>query len=435
MINMIRNFSNIDFSNIILETSLFGESQDISNLSKKIYNYGKEISINLNDEISKTNIDENSTYSGIIHSIGYKLINMDKICVNINMNNFDKNKLIKISINGKQLKNKLYSIPGKILIILNCLMEYPNITSEILQNIHSYIDILSKSAMELIALTKIDSLIMNEDVNHKEDVSEYINELNNIIDDIRKYYEKSDYAKLLTPRKKKIDKMEEYVRGALDRKYTLRIPLYKIEDASKHTQDLIENKFIKDVQTILANYNNYVLLSPNWDEDEDIYIYLTLKEPFGKKGDDNKRKKDSDEDLKNKEKNYNIDTNDNSLNEATIKTKLSKKERDALSDDEFGLPLLRKYPLNDEEHIKQAIKMFHYCKPNYKAELAKNIIKKVKEFKLENKVFISNRNPFKKYFPEWMIKDSGKKYNDNNKEENFSNNQNECVVLVNGKLL
>ena len=101
------------------------------------------------------------------------------------------------------------------------------------------------------------------------------------------------------------------MKGALERKYTLRVPLYKVEDANKETRDVVENKFIKDIQEIVSKYNNYAILSPNWDEDEDIFIYLTLKEPFGEEGDKKERMKDSKEDQKDKSENPSVDTNDN----------------------------------------------------------------------------------------------------------------------------
>ena len=64
-------------------------------------------------------------------------------------------------------------------------------------------------------------------------------------------------------------------------------------------------------------------------------------------------------------------------------SKLNTHERDELKDSDFGLPEERKFPLIDEVHIRQAIKMFSYCPKNKKKELRKNINKKIKEFNLD----------------------------------------------------
>lgn len=73
-------------------------------------------------------------------------------------------------------------------------------------------------------------------------------------------------------------------------------------------------------------------------------------------------------------------------------------ERNALDDSEFGLPRLRKYPLNDKKHVKFAIRMFGHCKdPKDRAELAKRIFAKVKEFDMNVK--IGKGNPLYEYAP------------------------------------
>ena len=64
-------------------------------------------------------------------------------------------------------------------------------------------------------------------------------------------------------------------------------------------------------------------------------------------------------------------------------SKINTYERDELKDSDFGLPEERKFPLTDEVHIRQAIKMFSYCPKNKKKELRKNINKKIKEFNLD----------------------------------------------------
>lgn len=64
-------------------------------------------------------------------------------------------------------------------------------------------------------------------------------------------------------------------------------------------------------------------------------------------------------------------------------SKINTHQRDELKDSDFGLPEERKFPLTDEVHIRQAIKMFSYCPKNKKKELRKNINKKIKEFNLD----------------------------------------------------
>jgi len=59
---------------------------------------------------------------------------------------------------------------------------------------------------------------------------------------------------------------------------------------------------------------------------------------------------------------------------------LSTKDRNALPDNSFGLPSQRKFPLNDKDHVLQAIKMFNRCPEKDRKELAKNIQKACKEF-------------------------------------------------------
>lgn len=62
--------------------------------------------------------------------------------------------------------------------------------------------------------------------------------------------------------------------------------------------------------------------------------------------------------------------------------KLSSKERKALSDEEFGIPELRKYPLNDKARVLSAIKFFNKCPKGYEEELARNIIKKMEYYNI-----------------------------------------------------
>lgn len=130
----------------------------------------------------------------------------------------------------------------------------------------------------------------------KENVSKYIDELREMIPKCREFFDKFKYKELLTPRKKTINKMNEYMKGALERKYTLKIPLYKVVNASPDVKEIIENKFIKGLDRIVDKYPNYILMTPDFNDDDDMFIYITLKEPFGDKGDRSDRVRQSKED-------------------------------------------------------------------------------------------------------------------------------------------
>ena len=91
-----------------------------------------------------------------------------------------------------------------------------------------------------------------------------------------------------------------------------------------------------------------------------------------------------------------------------LEVKLTKEERDNLPDSDFGLPKERKYPLiitpkekrasNDKDgasHIRNAIAFFHFCKEKDRKELASNIMKAIKEHKLD--IEIDEKNIIRKY--------------------------------------
>lgn len=61
--------------------------------------------------------------------------------------------------------------------------------------------------------------------------------------------------------------------------------------------------------------------------------------------------------------------NDEVVDEATLTTK----ERNELPASVFGIPSMRKYPLNDADHVKSAIKLFGHCPEDHEKELAGNI--------------------------------------------------------------
>jgi len=97
---------------------------------------------------------------------------------------------------------------------------------------------------------------------------------------------------------------------------------------------------------------------------------------------------------------------------------IDKQTRDSLPDSAFGIPKSRKYPLvvkgNKEvthELVSRAIQFFHYCNPEWKAELAKNIIKVIQKENLP--VTIHPKSQINKYVkvPDNLVKsDTENKY-------------------------
>ena len=60
--------------------------------------------------------------------------------------------------------------------------------------------------------------------------------------------------------------------------------------------------------------------------------------------------------------------------------RLDAEERKELKDSDFGLPEERAYPMPDAAHVCAAESYFRYASDEQKPELAKNILKKAKEF-------------------------------------------------------
>lgn len=82
-----------------------------------------------------------------------------------------------------------------------------------------------------------------------------------------------------------------------------------------------------------------------------------------------------------------------------IESKLSSSKRDSLPDDIFGIPETRSYPMPDEAHVLAAIKMFNRLGDRSKEkELAKNILRFIKKYKMEDEVNVGKDNRFYKYW-------------------------------------
>ena len=84
------------------------------------------------------------------------------------------------------------------------------------------------------------------------------------------------------------------------------------------------------------------------------------------------------------------------LFEEIKKKALTTEQRDDLPEKVFGIPELRKYPLNDRKHVRQAVIMFNYVSPEYEKELAENIKRAMKKFGI--KMNVSDQNRFHKYY-------------------------------------
>lgn len=87
---------------------------------------------------------------------------------------------------------------------------------------------------------------------------------------------------------------------------------------------------------------------------------------------------------------------------------LTTKERNELKPAQFGLPEDRKFPLNDAEHVRSAIKLFGHCPEGKRTMLAKNIRKAANKFGVE----IKKDNLISEYLSESVITESAsnKKY-------------------------
>lgn len=105
----------------------------------------------------------------------------------------------------------------------------------------------------------------------------------------------------------------------------------------------------------------------------------------------NKSKKTDDKSTTNT-KDKNKTSKETNVNESTLPSK----ERNKLDDDTFGIPSLRKYPLNDKAHVLAAIRMFNRVDRKHEKELAHNIIAAMKKYKI-SKDIIGPKNRLQSY--------------------------------------
>ena len=113
-----------------------------------------------------------------------------------------------------------------------------------------------------------------------------------------------------------------------------------------------------------------------------------------------------------------IDDNMTYLGYLREASNLSSKQRNNLPDSAFGLPKQRRYPMPDEKHVLLAIRFFNHVEPENEKELAKNIIKKIKEFDMADRVKVGDGNRFKPYWEKSGLSKTPKKLTE--AEELFS---------------
>ena len=86
------------------------------------------------------------------------------------------------------------------------------------------------------------------------------------------------------------------------------------------------------------------------------------------------------------------------VNNHVYEKKLSYSGRKGLSDEEFGLPDKRKYPMPDRDHVLYAIRFFNDCGTEDEKELADNIKFFAKKYNLNlANVNVGSGNRFSKY--------------------------------------
>lgn len=81
---------------------------------------------------------------------------------------------------------------------------------------------------------------------------------------------------------------------------------------------------------------------------------------------------------------------------------LTKKERDRLPDEKFGIPSERSFPLHDRTHVVSAIRYFKYCPKLKRKELANNIQREAKKYGIT----IDEKSLVSKYITETVNEDT-----------------------------
>ncbi len=91
------------------------------------------------------------------------------------------------------------------------------------------------------------------------------------------------------------------------------------------------------------------------------------------------------------------DSNGSPQQETYTEYVLTKKDRDQLDESEFGIEELRKYPLNDAEHVKMANTFFNKAPKQYKGILAVKILDAAKKFNINTENWETVRETAEKF--------------------------------------
>lgn len=75
----------------------------------------------------------------------------------------------------------------------------------------------------------------------------------------------------------------------------------------------------------------------------------------------------------------------------------SENSKEDFAKNKYGLPKKRKYPMPDQQHVLSAIRFFNYVSTSDEKELATNIIKRIKEYKIAD-INVGPDNRFAKYY-------------------------------------
>ena len=78
--------------------------------------------------------------------------------------------------------------------------------------------------------------------------------------------------------------------------------------------------------------------------------------------------------------------------------KLASEDRKELDSSSFGIPSMRKFPLNDKDHIRAAVRMFNKVDSDHEAELAKNLKAAIKKNNMQDEINVGKSNRFYKYY-------------------------------------
>lgn len=113
-----------------------------------------------------------------------------------------------------------------------------------------------------------------------------------------------------------------------------------------------------------------------------------------------------------------------------MEANLSSKERNGLPDSDFGLPKQRRYPMPDKAHVLAAIRMFNHVEKEYEAELAKNIIKKIKQFDMASEVNVGKNNRFLPYWEKSGLSTDKKSVKENTLSVKIDHNTDDMSAIV-----